>query len=236
MHVLIAAREARVRRIVYASCGSVYGAAASQPVSEDAPPAPDSDFAKAKDIGEKDCLAFNYLYGLETVRLRLFNVFGPRQRPGSPHARFVVDALQAALAGRNPEIPGDGHSRMDLLFVGDAVQAFLLAARTSRAAGKVYNIGYGQPTTPLKILDALNRILAGSIHPSFSTPKPPTEFDNLPDIRRAEAELGFCPAIRLEAGLRQTIDYCLQQPAAPVDLGEPGTAQPAPGEKKIPSP
>jgi UDP-glucose 4-epimerase len=220
LHVLIAAREAGVQRVIYASCGSVYGPASPRPLSEDRPPAPASDLAAAKDTGEKDCYAFSYLYGLQTVRLRLFNVYGPRQREG-PYARFLAQTVKHALTGQAPELPREGHALTDLLHVDDAVHAFLLAARMPRLSGKAYNIGFGQATSPLRVLETVNRILATAIQPSYSVASPMTEFDNLPDITRAETELGFCPAVGLETGLRNTIDYYLQMAPAPVDLGEP---------------
>jgi UDP-glucose 4-epimerase len=236
MHTLIAAREAGVRRVVYASCGSVYGVAASQPVNEECPLAPVSDFARAKETSEKDCYAFTYLYGLETVRLRLFNVYGPRQEDSGPHGRFLLQALKSAAAGGIPEIPGDGRSAIDALHVGDAVYAFLLAARTSRASGKVFNIGYGKTVTSLKVLDAINRVLGTAIQPNYSAAQPRTEFDNLPDVKRAETELGFCPAIDLETGCRQTITAYFEMSAPALDLGDAQEKKPLPSREKTQNP
>jgi UDP-glucose 4-epimerase len=219
MHVLIAAREADVRRVVYASCGCVYGIVGPGPVNEDHPLAPASDFALAKETGEKDCYAFTYLYGLETVRLRFFSVYGPRLQPRSPYARFLSTALRSAALGRTPDIPGDGQQPLDALYVSDAVYACLLAARTPRVSGKVFNIGYGQTVTPFQILETINRILGSAAPPGYVPALPRTEFDNLPDTRRAERELGFCPAVDLETGCRQTI-HAYSAASTPADLGE----------------
>jgi UDP-glucose 4-epimerase len=216
MHVLIAAREAGVRRVVYASCGSVYGPGPAEKLSEEHPLAPSSAFALAKEAGEKDCSAFEHLYGLETVRLRLFNVYGPRQPQGGCHGRFLRRVLESALAGTAVEIQGDGQDSLDLLFVGDAVHALLLAARTPRAAGKVYNIGFGQPLTSLQVFQISRRVIGGKLQRSEVVPRPRTEFDNLPDISKAETELGFCPAISLETGIRQTLEAYEQSRANPV--------------------
>jgi UDP-glucose 4-epimerase len=236
MHVLIAAREAGVRRVVYASCGCVYGVAASAAVNEDCPLAPGSEFAQAKEISEKDCYAFTYLYGLETVRLRFFSVYGPRQQHGSPHARFLSRILKTAAAGQIPEVPEPGQWTMDALSVGDAVYACLLAARTPRASGKVFNIGYGQTVTPRKVLDTINRVLGTAIEPGASATPPRTEFDNLPDIRKAETELGFCPAIDLESGCRQTISFYLKTASPSLDLGKPQEKKLQPFREKSQNP
>jgi UDP-glucose 4-epimerase len=189
-------------------------------VNEDCALAPGSDFARAKEISEKDCYAFTYLYGLETVRLRFFNVYGPLQQHSSVHVRFLSRILRNAVAGQIPQLPGQDQWTMDALHVDDAVYACLLAARTSRASGKVFNIGYGQAVTARKVVETVGRVFGSAVEPGASAVQPKTEFDNLPDIKKAETELGFCPAIDLETGCRQTISFYLQT-APSLDPGKP---------------
>ncbi len=207
LHVLIAAREAQVRRVIFASSGRVYGRAGSEPRREEDPLQPTSPYAMAKVSGEKDCLAFTQIYGLETVRLRYFNVFGPRQPESGYYAEFIVQTLKSMLTDRNPAIPGDGLEPQDYLYVDDIVHANLLAAEVPRLGGGVYNIARGRATAPLEIVARINGLLGTRIQPIFKPPRPKTDYDNLADVTRAEIELGFCPSTCLEHGLQKCIDF-----------------------------
>jgi UDP-glucose 4-epimerase len=201
IHVLAAARKANVRRFVYASSLRVYGMAGSLPCSECKPTQPTDPWGMAKLSEERACAVVGSLYGLETVRLRYFNVFGPRQPRDGPDAQLLLQVTDAMLSGRPPIIPGSPFAGQDLIFVDDAVHATLLAAETPRLAGKVYNIGRGRPTTAAEIVATTNSILNTRIEPRYSLCPVPA-LGPLADISRAEIDLGFCPITSLEQGLQ----------------------------------
>src|SRR6266849_5733538 len=153
VNVLLAARDEKVQRVVYAASSSAYGASPSLPKRETDLTLPLSPYAVAKLAGEHYCAAFSEVYGLETVRLRYFNVFGPRQPPDSPYAAVIPRFLEAMLAGKSPVIYGDGQQSRDFTFVADVVQANILAAQAPRVSGKVYNIACGQRASLLDLMD-----------------------------------------------------------------------------------
>ncbi|HEY7314567.1 MAG TPA: NAD-dependent epimerase/dehydratase family protein [Gemmataceae bacterium] len=206
-NVLAAAHQAGVRRVIYASSARVYGCADSVPLSEDHPLNPVSSLAITTLAGEQDCCAFTSLSGLETVRLRYFNVFGPRQSSASLAAEIIGQAIKAMLVGRRPVIPGNGFDPQDFLYIDDVVHANLLVAQAQRVSGRVYNIARGHPTTALEIVSLLNRILGSKLRPIHTAPLAPADGDNLADVARGEAELGFCSFTDLEKGLRHCVDY-----------------------------
>src|SRR6266849_4036691 len=156
VNVLLAARDAKVQRAVYAASSSAYGASPSLPKRETDLTLPLSPYAVAKLAGEHYCAAFSHVYGLETVRLRYFNVFGPRQPPDSPYAAVIPRFIDAMLNGRDPVVYGDGLQSRDFTYVEDVVQANLLAAEAPRVAGQVYNIGCGRRTTLVQLIDTIN--------------------------------------------------------------------------------
>ena len=145
-------------------------------------------------------------FGLETVGLRYFNVFGPRQPASSPYAAIIPEIIKAMLLGRNPVVYGDGQNAQDFIFVSDAVHANVLAREAPRVAGKVFNIARGVPTAPLEIVANVNSILGTQRQPIHAAARPRGELHNLADISRAEVELGFCPSTDLQQGLRQCIE------------------------------
>ncbi len=159
LHVLLAARDAGVRRVVYAASSSAYGNSERLPKCESDPTLPLSPYAAAKLAGEQYCAAFSEVYGLETVRLRYFNVFGPRQSPDSPYAAVIPRFIEAMTAGRSPVIHGDGQQSRDFTFVADVVQANLLAAEAPGVSGQVYNIACGRRTSLLELVEHLNALL-----------------------------------------------------------------------------
>jgi UDP-glucose 4-epimerase len=158
-HVLLASRDCGVRRVIYASSTQVYGRRSREPRAETDSVAPVTAYARAKLGGEQSCAAFTHKYGLETVRLRYSNVFGPRQTPSSPHARIVPDALASMLLGQPPLLEGSGLEPQDLIDVEDVVQANLLAAEAPSGSGRVYNIAQGRATNSQEIVDVLNALL-----------------------------------------------------------------------------
>jgi UDP-glucose 4-epimerase len=200
-HVLLASRDAGVRRVVYASSTQVYGRGPTSPRTETDLLAPASSFAIAKLSDEQTCSAFTLQCGLETVRLRYSNVFGPRQSPSSPQARFVFEALTALLAGEKPVLEGNALEPLDLIFVEDVVQAALAAAVTPGISGRVYNIAQGQMTNASTVVNLLNDLLGTRLN-CLPTGRPlEEELQNRVDISRAGIELGFSPTVDLRNGL-----------------------------------
>jgi UDP-glucose 4-epimerase len=207
VHVLIASRQAKVRRLIYASSGSVYGRCRSPCVRENDPPLPVTADGLAKLAGEHHCLGFTALYGLETVRLRYFDTFGPRQHPSSPHAQVLTTIVQELRAGRAPVLDEECFARRDFVDVDDVVQATIAAAEAPRVSGNVYNIARGRSVSALEIVSAVNEILGTRVVPLARDWRYRDSPRRSVDISRAEADLGFCPAIDLRAGLRRLVDY-----------------------------
>jgi UDP-glucose 4-epimerase len=207
LHVLMAAREAQVRRVVYAASSSAYGDLATLPKRETDPTRPLSPYAVAKLVGEQYCAVFSHVYGLETVRLRYFNVFGPRQAPGSPYSAVIPLFIEAMLAGKSPVIHGDGLQSRDFTHVDNVVQANLQAMDAPRVAGKVYNVACERRISLLDLVERLNEILGTQIKPIHDKARPGDVRHSQADIALAQAELGYCPGTTLEAGLRQCVAY-----------------------------
>jgi UDP-N-acetylglucosamine/UDP-N-acetyl-alpha-D-glucosaminouronate 4-epimerase len=206
--LLVAARDAGARRFVYASSSSVYGDSAAQPKVETMTPSPLSPYAVGKLTGEYYCRIFHALYGLETVSLRYFNIFGPRQDPNSQYAAVVPNFVKAALSGLPPTIFGDGLQSRDFTYVDNAVMANLAACDApSSAAGRAYNIACGAAASLLELLETLGRIIGSSIHPVHREPRPGDVRHSLADIGEARRALGYDPAIGLEEGLRKTVAW-----------------------------
>lgn len=206
--VLDAAREAGVRRVIAASSSSVYGGEAPLPTSELHPPAPKSPYAVSKLAGEHYCRVYASLYGLETVVLRYFNVYGPRQRPDSPYAAVIPLFIAALAEGRGPVIEGDGLQSRDFTYVGDVVEANLRAAAApaDRCSGRLYNVAGGRAYTMLEILATIAEILGlPEPNPEFAGPRPGDIRASSADLSTIRADLGFEPSVSLEAGLRATI-------------------------------
>jgi UDP-glucose 4-epimerase len=203
----MAAREAGVRRFVFASSGSVYGPGRTAELKESDPLMPVSPYGFAKQTGENQCAGFTLLYGLETVRLRYFNVFGPRQSATTPYCPAIPVIVRTMLAGQSPEIPVSPFEQQDFLYVADAVHAALLVAEGTRVAGKVYNIARGRTTSLVQVVNAVNQILGTNIKPLLTDSRPLSELVRSVNISRAEAELGFCPSNDLKQGLTRFIDY-----------------------------
>jgi UDP-glucose 4-epimerase len=207
LNVLLAARDAGVRRVVYAASSSAYGNSARLPKSEADPAAPLSPYAVAKLAGEQYCAAFTEVYGLETVRLRYFNVFGPRQTPDSPYAAVIPLFLRALTEGRRPLLHGDGQQSRDFTFVDDVVQANLLAAEAPGVSGRVYNVACGRRTTLMELVGHLNALLGTAIDPDHGPPRAGDVRHSQADISRACAELGYRPTTDIVRGLGRCLDW-----------------------------
>jgi UDP-glucose 4-epimerase len=205
--LLDAARRAGVRRLVYAASSSAYG---DQPYSskrETDLPAPISPYGAAKLAAEFYCQAFSATYGFETVAIRYFNVFGPRQDPGSPYSAVIPLFITAMLSGGQPVIYGDGLQSRDFTFVGNVVHANLLAADAPGASGRVLNVAAGGAITLLELIDALNELLGTDVTPRHAPPRPGDIRESMADISHARHLLGYEPTVGFREGLRQSIDY-----------------------------
>ncbi len=214
LNVLLSARDSGVRRVVYAASSSAYGNSTLLPKSEHHPTAPLSPYAVAKLAGEQYCAAFSEVYRLQTVRLRYFNVFGPRQSPDSPYAAVIPLFIQALSSGKAPVIHGDGTQSRDFTYVADVVQANLLAANAPNVSGRVYNVACGRQTTLLDLVAHLNELLGTDIVPTFTPSRPGDVKHSLADIQRARTDLGYEPTTDMAAGLRQTLAWWRQRSTA----------------------
>ncbi len=208
--VLEAARRARVKRVIYASSSAVYGDQPTAAKRETDLPKPMSPYGAAKLAGEIYCQAFYVTYGLPTVALRYFNVFGPRQDPESPYAAVIPRFITAILSGRQPVIYGDGEQSRDFTYVEDVVRANLLAMESSAADGQVLNIATGKAISLLELLRVLEELLGRKIAPQFDPPRPGDIRHSMADITLAEKILNYRPLISLAEGLRRSIGYFTQ--------------------------
>jgi UDP-glucose 4-epimerase len=205
--VLEEARRAGVRRVVYAASSSAYGNQPGSVKRETDLPAPLSPYAAAKLAGELYCQAFTATHGLETVALRYFNIFGPRQDPNSPYSAVIPLFITAMLKGDRPIIYGDGMQSRDFCFISNVVQANLLAADSSDVDGRMFNIASGQSTDLLTLLGGLNRLLGMDVKPRHDPPRAGDVRESRADITEARHRLGYKPEVDFEEGLRRSIDY-----------------------------
>lgn len=212
LNMLVAARDAGVKRFVYASSSSVYGDSPTLPKQEDMTPRPKSPYAVAKLAAESYCRIFYDLYGLETVSLRYFNVFGPRQDPTSAYSAVIPLFIKAMLAGESPTVHGDGTQSRDFTFIANNVQANLLATQAPDVGGQVFNIACGQRYSLLDLIERLNQALGTSIEPTFGPQRAGDVKHSLADIARAQDLLGYNVDVDFEEGLARTIDWYRAHP------------------------
>lgn len=211
VHLLDAARRAGVRRVVYAASSSAYGDQPFVSLRESDLPHPLSPYAAAKLAGEYYCQAYFHSFGLETVGLRYFNVFGPRQDPLSPYSAVIPLFITAMLQGRQPIIYGDGRQTRDFSYVANMVHGNLLAAEADGVAGRIINLANGRSTDLLTLLAALNRLLGLSVQPRHEPPRVGDVRDSMADITQARRLLGYEVQVDFEEGLRRSIDYYRSQ-------------------------
>lgn len=205
LHILEAAREFGVKRVVFASSSSVYGNNSTLPKVETMPVAPLSPYALTKYAGERYCQIFYALYGLETVILRYFNVFGPNQDPTSQYSAVIPKFIKMIKEGRRPVIYGDGTQSRDFTFVSNNVEANLLACTAPNVAGEVFNIACGERYSLLDLVSTINEILGTQIEPIFKDPRPGEVKHSLADIEKAKKMLGFEVKIKFREGLQKII-------------------------------
>jgi UDP-glucose 4-epimerase len=211
LHVLMAAREAKsVRRVVYASSSSVYGESEAMPKTEDLSPLPVSPYAVSKLAGELYCRVFAKLYGLETVSLRYFNVFGPRQSPKSRYAAVVPLFMQAALRNEPLEVHGDGQQSRDFTYIDNVVDVNVLACTTAGIGGSVYNVACGERHSLLEIADIIGRFVGRELPRRHTEPRRGDVRHTLASIDLVQRQLCYQPAVGFEEGLRRTFEALKQ--------------------------
>jgi UDP-glucose 4-epimerase len=206
--LLMAARDAGVRRVIYAASSSAYGDQLESPKRESMRPDPLSPYAAAKLMGEYYCQVFARSYGLETVSLRYFNVFGPRQDPGSQYSGVISRFILALENGERPSIYGDGEQTRDFTYVANAVDANLRAAEAPAASGNVFNVANGKSISINEVLETLKRLTAREdIKAVYAPARVGDVKDSLADLEAASAVLGYAPKVGLEEGLQLTLDW-----------------------------
>jgi nucleoside-diphosphate-sugar epimerase len=207
LNLLWAAAEAKVKRLVFASSSSVYGDEPGLPKREGAEGKPLSPYAASKLAGELYCRVFSAAYGLETVSLRYFNVFGPRQDPFSQYAAVIPLFITRILGGEPPAIYGDGEQSRDFTYVANVVEANLLACQAPGAAGGIFNIACAERVTVNGLADRINAILGTVVKPRYAEPRPGDIRHSFADIAAAERALGYRPRIGFGQGLALTIEW-----------------------------
>jgi UDP-glucose 4-epimerase len=207
LRLLVASRDAGVRRVVYASSSSLYGDSPTLPKHEGMMPNPLSPYGAQKLFGEMYCQVFTKAYGLETVSLRYFNVFGPRQDASSQYSGVLAIFIPAVLQDRRPLIYGDGEQSRDFTFVQNVVEANLLACEAPGVAGEVFNIACGDRITVNSMLQQINAITGKGIVPIYKDPRPGDIKHSQAAVGKAEERLGYKPRVTFEEGLRRTIEW-----------------------------
>ena len=212
LNVLEAARRCKVPRVVYASSSSVYGDRPDLPKREDQAPAPISPYAVSKAAGEQYAAAWTRLYDVETVGLRYFNVFGPRQDPKSQYAAVIARFIQWGLGGRPLEVHGDGSQSRDFTYIDNVVEANLLAGSVPGAPGEVFNVGCGVRVSLLEIITRLEAILGRRLERRHTPSRAGDVLHTLADVSKAKRLLGYSPLVDFDEGFRRTVEYFKSSP------------------------
>ncbi len=207
VNILVAARDVGVKRLVYAGSSSVYGNTATLPKHEDMPTSPLSPYALQKLVAEQYAQLFTRLYGFETVTIRYFNVFGPRQDPSSPYSGVISLFATALLEGRQPVIYGDGEQTRDFTYVANVVDGVLRAAEAPDASGHVINVATGSRISLNALLRTMNEIVGTSLQPIYQETRAGDVHDSQADITSAKKLLGYTPIVSLEEGLKKTLEW-----------------------------
>ena len=207
LNILLAAREKGVKRVMYAASSSVYGDTPTLPKHEEMPPNPLSPYALQKYVGEQYCRLFFQLYGLETISLRYFNIFGPKQDPNSLYSAVIPKFIDALIQGRAPTIFGDGEQSRDFTYIENVVQANLLAMSAERVHGEAVNIACGKRISLNELFKVLKEILGSKQSPVYQEPRQGDVKHSLADIRRAKEIIDYEPKVGIEPGLKKTVDF-----------------------------
>lgn len=205
--LLLAARDAGVKRFVYASSSSAYGDTPTLPKIETMKPEPLSPYAVSKLAGEYYCTIFYKVFGLETISLRYFNVFGPHQDPTSQYAAAIPAFVTAMLKDTQPTVYGDGEQSRDFTYVDNVVKANLLAARANKTTGEVINVACGRAVTVNEVINIINKLVGKNIKPIYTDPRPGDVKHSLADISLAEEVIGYKPIVPFAEGLQKSIDW-----------------------------
>lgn len=205
--MLMAARDAKVKRFVYAASSSAYGDTPTLPKVETMTPSPLSPYAVGKLVGEYYCSVFAGVYGLQTISLRYFNVFGPYQDPASQYAAAIPAFVTAILRDQPPTIYGDGEQSRDFTYIDNVVEANLLAARAKETRGQVVNCACGEAVTVNAIIEAINQLLGKHVRPNYVPARPGDVKHSLADISAARKLIGFEPVVLFREGLEKSIDW-----------------------------
>ena len=206
-NILMAARDAKVRRLIFAGSSSVHGDTVELPKHERMPLHPRSPYALQKLMGEQYCQLFAELYGLETVSTRYFNVFGPRQDPSSPYSGVISLFITALLEGRRPSIYGDGEQTRDFTYVDNVVDGVLRACVAPNVSGRAINVATGGRVSVNQLFRALRNIIGGTVEPVYGTSREGDVRDSQADITLAKELLGYEPGVGFEEGLRRTVAW-----------------------------
>jgi UDP-glucose 4-epimerase len=206
-NILLAARDAGCRRLVYAASSSAYGDVAELPKRETMRPQPLSPYAANKLVGEYYCQVFANCYNIETISLRYFNVFGPRQDPKSQYAAAIPAFVTSIIRGESPTIYGDGEQTRDFTYIDNVVQANLLASRAPGVKGEVVNVACGQSITVNEIIRQINALLGTNVPPRYVPARAGDVKHSLADISAAKALIGYEPLVQFDEGLRRAIEY-----------------------------
>jgi nucleoside-diphosphate-sugar epimerase len=211
LHLLQASREAKVKRLIYSSSSSVYGDNKTFPQPEDLRPSPLSPYAVSKLAAEMYCIVFAKTFGLDTVCLRYFNVFGPRQHPDSPYAAVIPKFMQSALMGNPLEVHWDGRQSRDFTYVENVVQASLLAAVSPAASGEFFNVACGANNSLLDIIRVLEHLIGHPLKRHILPRRAGDIRKTWADIRKAKKILGYKPRVSFEEGLRRTWEWFIEK-------------------------
>jgi nucleoside-diphosphate-sugar epimerase len=214
LNVLIAARDAGVKRLVFAGSSSEYGNSPTLPKREDMPASPLSPYALQKVVGTEYCQMFTRLYGFETVVIRYFNVFGPRQDPGSPYSGVISLFSTALIEGRQPTIYGDGEQTRDFTYVANVVDGVLRACDSPSAVGEAINVACGTRISLNELLRVMNKIVGTNIQAIYKEARAGDVKDSQADITKARQLLGYTPIVGLEEGLQHTLEWCRAESAS----------------------
>lgn len=212
LNVLVAARDAKVKRVVFAASSSAYGETPTLPKVETMQPQPISPYGVTKFVGELYAQTFGRCYGLENVSLRYFNIFGPRQDPGSPYSGVLAKYCTAFLEGTQPVVFGDGEQTRDFTYVENAVQANLLACEAANVSGRVFNVGAGGRTSLNQVLRVLAEVSGKRLEAKYDAPREGDIRDSQADISQARQWLGYQPSVLFEEGLKRTFEWYKNAP------------------------
>lgn len=207
LNVLLASRDAGVRRVVFAGSSSIYGNTPTLPKDEEMPPSPLSPYALQKVIGEQYLQMFTRLYGLETVSTRYFNVFGPRQDPTSPYSGVISVFATALIEKRSPNIYGDGEQTRDFTYVANVVDGVLRACEAPEASGHVINVATGGRISLNELFETMRKLVGVDVKPTYLAERAGDVRDSQADIQKARRLLGYQPIVTFEEGLRQTLNW-----------------------------